>query len=65
MAISVQRSGDSITINGAGPVLADCLSAVTQCADTNGCLSNGLNITDRCITTLAQHNQKASCASAA
>ena len=63
MPISIQRSGDSITVNGAGPLLADCLTAVQQCADTNGCLTNGLSITDKCISTLARHNQTANCAS--
>jgi hypothetical protein len=42
-------------------MLQACASELLSCARSNGCLSEGLKITQSCVETLARHNSAMNC----
>jgi hypothetical protein len=44
-----------------GKLLESCLNVLLRCAETNGCLDQGMKLSHKCIEAIASHNQACGC----
>lgn len=71
MAVKINKSGNSLTIHLDHPVVAKldhelvagCLQAVLDCCASSGCCDGRIALNERCLATVAKHNDATGCIS--
>lgn len=71
MAVRVTREGKGVSVYIETPLLervdhdliAGCIEAALECCNTSGCCDGRLALNERCLETVARHNEATRCIS--
>lgn len=71
MAVKIEKKGNTLEIRVDDPIVGKldhelvqgCIQAVLECCSSSGCCDGRIAINERCLETVARHNQSSGCVS--